>query len=587
MTRHLSRARTATVVLAVLIIGPVTSASVAAVNASRFGAIANDGLDDTLAIAQAIEACRRSPGSKLVLNKGRYDFSEGQNPAMPRAGMAFHECRDLTIEGNGAVLMFRGLLNPMQFGKCSGVRVKGLTIDWERPPFSIGTVIAKGDKTFDARILDEFPVRGGEPVQAFMDYDPKTRFPRRHGLDIYHGVARTDLIRPQTLRIHLTNDAPIEKGSLVVLRHQVYAYNALYFNRCTDVTVEDVTVYTCPGMGLVGDRCDNITLDRFRVIPRPGTRRLMSTTADATHFKACAGTIRMTRCEYKGMGDDAVNVGSLYLAVKERVDDRTVIAGHPLKIPSPPEPGEMIEFSHVENLLVYDTGTVAAVEPLPSDGLCRITFTEPLPKDLKVGDVLGNATRTAAVRISKCRVGSNRARGMLIQTRDAVIEDCAFENCTSGGLWVLTEVVHFFEAIGTRQIVVRNNTFNNCNYGGPLGEGVLSVYAYLANFAYPPQPGVHRDVLLENNVILGADNCGIFVAGTDGITIRGNRVEGVCAAPTREQGRSAIYIMSTRNAEISGNTVDPKKQGKDMKSALTLGPGCEDKSIKIEGNQGF
>ena len=153
-------------------------------------------------------------------------------------------------------------------------------------------------------------------------------------------------------------------------------------------------------MGFVGNRCDNITLDRFRVIPKPGTQRLMSATADATHFKACAGTIRMTQCEYRGMGDDAVNVGSLYVAVKEQVDDRTVIAGHPLKIPASPEPGETIEFSHIDNLLVYAHRQGDRVEPQPSDGLCRITFAEPLPKELKTGDVLGNASRTASVRIS-------------------------------------------------------------------------------------------------------------------------------------------------------------------------------------------
>jgi parallel beta-helix repeat protein len=561
-------------------------ASAGVFNVSKYGALPNDDRDDTMAVVAAIDACRQAPGSRLVFPKGRYHFAEGQNPASPRLSMAFSECRNLTIDGTGAVFVFRGLTNPMHFSKCRNVKVIGITIDWDRPPFSIGTVTAKGDKSFDVRVLDEFPVKGGEPVQAFMDYDPKTKLPRRHGLDVYHSVTRTELAGPQLLRVHLQNDVNIQPGSLAVLRHQVYAFNALYFDLCSNVTVENATVYTTPGMGLVAHRCDNINLDRFRVIPKPGTPRLMSATADATHFTACAGTIRMTRCEYRGMGDDAVNVGSLYVAVKEKVNDRTVIAGHPLKIPAPPEPGETMELSHADNLLVYGSGKVTTVEPQAADGLCRLTFAEPLPAELKPGDVLGNASRTAAVRISKCRIGNNRARGALIQTRDAIVEDCTFENCTSGGVWVLTEVVYFYEAIGTRKIVIRNNTFTNCNYGGPIGEASLAVYAYLADFKYPPLPGVHRDITLENNVINGADNCGIFVAGADGIAIRDNRIEGACAMPTREQGHACIYIMSSRNVEVTGNQVLPDKQGSGMKSVVTLGPECEKSTVRISDNKG-
>ena len=571
----------------ILAAGMPPAAVAEVVRVARFGALPDDGVDDTLAVAQAIEACGRSPGARLVFARGRYDFAEGQNPAAPRASMIFRNLSDLTVDGGGALLMFRGLIAPMQFSACAGVRVRNLTIDWERPPFSVGTIVARGDRTLDVRVAEEFPVRGGEPVQALADYDPATRLPRRQGAELYHGVESTELVAPQTLRLHLRTPMNIETGSLTVLRHQVYGFNALVFDRCAGVKVENVTVHTAPGMGLVGQRCDDIALDRFRVVPRPGTGRLMSTTADATHFKACAGTIRMTRCEFDGMGDDAVNVGSLYLQVRQRVDDRTVIAGHPLKMPATPEPGEKLELSHADDLLVYAEADVAAVEPLPADALCRISFAGPLPDELRAGDVLGNASRTAAVRISRCSVRNNRARGMLIQTRDAVVEDCTFENCTSGGVWVLTEVVHFFEAIGTRGVVVRNNTFTRCNYSGPLGEGVLGVYAYLAGFAYPPRPGVHRDTVLENNIIRQADNCGIFVAGADGIVIRGNRIEGVCARPTRDSGRSAICLMSTRNARIAGNTAEPDRQGPGLSAVFTLGPGCEESTVIVEDNQGF
>ena len=108
-----------------------------------------------------------------------------------------------------------------------------MTIDWERPPFSIGTVTAKGDKSFDVRVLDEFPVKGGEPVQAFMDYDPKTRLPRRHGLDVYHGVDTHGAGRAadgsaSILSTTCTSDRLAGRPATSGL-----CFNALYFSHCT------------------------------------------------------------------------------------------------------------------------------------------------------------------------------------------------------------------------------------------------------------------------------------------------------------------------------------------------------------------
>ncbi len=48
-------------------------------------------------------------------------------------------------------------------------------------------------------------------------------------------------------------------------------------------------------------------------------------------FPAAAEAVRVARfgaLPEDGMGDDGVNIGSLYLQVRERVDDRTMIAGN-------------------------------------------------------------------------------------------------------------------------------------------------------------------------------------------------------------------------------------------------------------------
>jgi hypothetical protein len=545
------------------------------IRVTDFGAVPDDGRDDTQAILAALEECKRHDPAVLVFPKGQYDVHAGSNPRNQWVLFPVSGHNGLTVDGKGSVLMVHGITGLFWFEKCSDLMLTNLVVDCARPPFSQGKVLAAEGNHFDVEVFSDYPVQGGEKVEAYMDYDAQTRLPMRHGLDEYYTVVRTELLRPQVLRVYLNNAARVKPGVLVVLRHQVYSYNAFVCARCQDVNVRDVTVYTIPGMAWVAQVCTNVTMQRFRVVPRPGSGRMMSTTADATHFGGCKGTIRMTECVFEGMGDDGVNIKSgLYLSLLRKIDRHTVQARHNLKMVDSPDPGDVMEISHVEDLLPYATATVKRVELL-EDGVQRLEFESPLPADLREGDVFGNATRVPRVRISDCEVRNNRARGMLIQTRDAVIENCRFRGCTSAGILVLTEVAHFFESIGTRDVTVRGCTFEGVNYGAAMTPGALCAMAYLKDFTYPPKPGIHRRITFEANTIRQTNNSAIFVAGVDEITLRNNRIELACDSPTLDTGGYAIYVRSSRNVRLSGNRILPQRQGKGFRESMGWGEDME------------
>lgn len=545
------------------------------IRVTDFGAVPDDGKDDTQAILSALEECKRQAPAVLVFPKGQYDVHAGSNQQNRWVLFPVSGINGLTVDGKGSLLMVHGVTGLFWFGQCKQLTLTNLIVDCARPAFSQGKVLSVEGNTFDVGVFPEYPVQGGEKVEAYMDYDPQTRLPMRHGLDEYNSVQHSELLRPQVLRLYLNNAARVKPGVLVVLRHQVYSYNAFVCERCQDVNVSDVTVYTIPGMAWVAQVCTNVTLERFRVIPRPGSGRMMSATADATHFGGCKGTIRMNGCLFEGMGDDGVNIKSgLYLSLRRKVDARTVEARHHLKMLDTPDPGDVMEISHVDDLLPYATATVKRVERL-EDGVQRLEFESPLPAELREGDVFGNATRVARVRISNCEVRNNRARGMLVQTRDAVIEGCRFRGCTSAGVLVLTEVAHFFESIGTRDVTIRNCTFEGVNYGAAMAPGALCAMAYLKGFTYPPKPGIHRNVTFEGNIIRQTDNSAIFVAGADGITLLNNRIELACDKPTSDTGRYAVYVTSSRNVRLSGNHIPATKQGAGFREPVGWGTGVE------------
>ncbi|KPK82661.1 MAG: hypothetical protein AMJ81_09600 [Phycisphaerae bacterium SM23_33] len=387
---------------------------------TQTGAKPGDGADDTAGVRAAIRLCRSKPGSVLRFPKGRYDFHPPEGPPARPVAMHFAGCKDLTVEGEGSELVFHGTMGAMAFNECRGVVVRNVVIDSQRPPFSIGEVIAAAGKSFDVEVWKEFPVRGGEAVEAFMEYDPETKFPMPGGLDVYHAVDSTELLRPQVLRVQLKRAVRAKVGAVMVLRHVVYGPGALAFRSSADVRVENVTIYATPGMGVTGSQSTDLHLKAVRVMNRPGTRRIMSATADATHFNACCGSIRIEDCLFEGMGDDAVNVHGMYLRVTQRLDDKTILAVVRNNWLFPPQPGHNLELIDPASLLPYDTGCVEAVSVDRRAGTHRITFARPLPQRLQAGHYLGNTAWAPKLRITGCQVRANRARGFLIQTRDAL-----------------------------------------------------------------------------------------------------------------------------------------------------------------------
>lgn len=501
--------------------------------------------------------------------------------------LALNGITDLAIDGAGAELMVHGWAGVFAFADAHRVLIENLTIDCVRPPFSPGNVTRVDDHSFDIVVDAGYPVSGGEPVPALMQYDRKERRPADLCIDLYNGVSKTELIAPQTLRCTTFAKTDIKPGMFLLLRHAVYNSHGISLWGGEDLTVRNVTLHCAPGMGLVANRCRNVTVDGLRVMPRPGSGRLMSATADATHFGACLGTIELRNCVFEGMGDDAVNIkAGLYITIAERAGDRTILGRHNLGLQSLPQAGDRMEFIRTDTLVPYATGIVKSARMEGDNKTHRVEFETTLPADMKIGDVLGNATTAPAVRIRDCTVRRNRARGFLLQTRDVLVEHCTFRDVTSGGIFVMTETVHFYEAIGTRDVTIRNCTFINCNYGGPRGEGVVLVGGYTPNFVLPPVPGAHRNITIEGNTIRKADNAGIFVAGTDGITLRNNTIEDAGRRPTKPEYGCGLYVMSSRDVNVIGNTVTPPKDPPGV-PAFHVGKDCDKATLRLSGNTGF
>ncbi|WP_310391831.1 right-handed parallel beta-helix repeat-containing protein [Hymenobacter sp.] len=557
------------------------------VSVAKFGAKANDGKNDLVAIRQALAACKPE-NSTLYFPKGRYDLfvdTDSSASIFRLVGL-----RKFTLEGNGAELLFhyppaylRRKRPDLVFDVRSvqGLTLRNFSIDYQRPSFSVGTVVKTAENSFDVAIRPQFPVQGGELVGAYMDYDAQTETPIGR-IDSYNTVERTELIAPQVLRLHEKTKPtqPLKVGTLLVVRHHVYGGDAFYIANSANVVLEGVAVRTAAGMGFVSRNNTNVTLERFNILPGKG--RIMSTTADGLNLGHCGGRLKINNCAIAGLGDDGINLHvDRFFRVVKKVDDQTIlvdIKNHEAK--TMPGAGDSVEFYNPASMVrVASMKVEYATNKSPYDRKFLLRFTTALPARVAESYALATTSRLSSASITNSTFRNIRARGIIIKEQNVTIENCTVENTTQLGIWVGAEHHIFFESYPSRNVLVRNNNIRNCGLysekkpGRRSVPGALCAYVRLEGDKAAEVPGSLRNITFENNKVSGAQSSGIFVAGVDGLTLQGNSVENACQTGTLPSETAAIYLQGCANVKLDDNTIPADKQGGQFAETTRFGNG--------------
>jgi hypothetical protein len=513
------------------------------VSVADFGAVPG-AADAAAGVEAAVAHLPKQGGATLLFPPGAYNFAAGTDVALRIDGV-----EKLTVDGRGALLNLQGKTFPAIFSNCDGLFVRGLTIDWPRPPFSQGEIvsISPGGWAVDVKIDDEFPVDGSEKVEAISTHERGSVRMTRRGLDVYRMVETVTLVGPQRLRLTLKRPLPLHLGDVVVVRHQVYGTEAFRVFGCDDVRVADITVYAAPGMALLAVGSTDINIRRFRVEPRPGTTRLMSTCADGLHFAWCRGRIDIRDCYLAGLGDDCINAHGRNLIVAERADSRTIVVdrpGHePLRDTNLVAPGDRIEFLDRQSFaplgerqVVQATGT-------------RLQFNKDLPDSVVPGDFLCDTTELASVTITDCEFPGNRARGILAH-RNTVIERCSFASQFYEAILILFDT-DFSDGPTIGDVTIARNRFHGTGRA-EFPRGAIRVRSMLAKPNGPMEPissVLGRGIKIVDNLIVDSGESAIEVGEARDVQITGNRIE-------RRTG-AAIVLQNVRDVRVGDNLCRP------------------------------
>lgn len=529
------------------------------INLSKFSADS-----DMATFANAMQYMREHPGTTLLVPPGTYSLTGelarkaqravmagewGRNSQKVMFKPAYRYDKGLNVEGlenccieaRGAVFVVDGFMEPVSLTNCRNVMLRGLTVDHLRKPYSRATVREISERQADGLcqcLLEfdpEFSICPNTPVDLryFLHDEQKAQniyvsMKKYHISDAYH----------MEVQFQDTNHC-IREGMLFYTAHTFHSRPAILIEHCADVRLESITIHSQPGMGIVGNRSENVVISGLKVVPSEGQH--MSTNTDATHFTSMKGLLKLENCVFEGQGDDFINVHGYYQEVVDREDACTCLiqektpTGTHAQTLDYPDVGDEMELTVLDTLQTLDCYKVIDCMPMPEKWMCRVVLDHPLPENTE-GLVLSDITRMPHVEVTGCKAFRHYARSILLKNRSALVENNYFKDVMGPAIVAAAES-WWYEGICPSNIIIRGNRIENCAMcWGQEAEIVIK-----ADAPHATDTSIHNIVIEDNEIICPGIQGGIIMRNVDGGVIRNNRIT------TKGQ---EVQVTSCKNIQI-------------------------------------
>lgn len=507
--------------------------------------------DVTLSIRRALEVCRQTKSAKLIIPKGRYRvgsnyayekyvFVSNNDPGLKYFLFDLSGMKNLEIDAQGSEFIFDGFVCPFVLDGSQNIVIKNLSIDYIRTFHSEGLITASGKGYVDVVFDKQFPyeITNGllrfkdshgviYPYSNLLEFDSVRRETAFKVFDhwLWGGALPASEIGAGSVRV-FKDDVVGTPGNIMVFGAANRLIPAFTISDSQGVLLSDVNIYHCGGMGVIAQRTKDIELNKVVVTPAPNSGRIISITADATHYVNCGGYLRMIDCTFENQKDDATNIHGIYVVVDRIISPTEVV----VRLKHSQQygfdfitTGTMLEFADQKSLIGYGEVKVLKAERLNRE-CTLVTFEQPIPAQTKLNDPLASTDNYPEVLISGCKIQKNRARGLLLGSRAKIVIENNYFHTPGAAILFEGDGNYWYEQSGVRGVVIRGNTFDNCNYGNyTWGKACIGVGSGI--YEQREVSRYHRNVVVENNRFNVFDPRIANIYCIDGFTFKGNTIE--------------------------------------------------------------
>lgn len=537
-----------------------------------FGAVGDGKTDDGPAIQKAVDAAiAAGAGSRVAFEKKTYrlDWRKTVDYQFTLTG-----AEDISIEGNGAVLVNNPRNNLFSLTDCSGVSVKGFTVDYDPLPFTQGTITEVNAKEgwMDVRIekgythpVDVYESIGGkprkkdwgvvfDPVERHRRWDVAMQFYMKEFLRSPAGVDIVRVVCVEETKKDLTKLRP---GDRYVIS---YKYGSSGANNelvgCGNCQFEDFTLHAAKyGMTfrVEGSSTQNV-FRRVQLTFKPGSDRLITTPKDGFHCKENRVGPLIEECLFEGLLDDSINISTCPFWIKKVIspgiyamngaDNKAPLIGDHLTAFTPSR-SEMVQGFVVRSVKPYASkpswNEIILDREIPNPGVNDTGNDFPGgPEKLKFTGMYNIDACGANYVIRNCTFREQRRHAMLVRAPGGIIEGNTIDGVGGNGVRMANEIGSFYEGPVPEDCIIRNNVFQNTQ-GVPIVVGSKSASSPAA---------YAKNIRISGNTIEALSTPCIEAFSISGLNISDNKLS---LKSTASAAAKPLLLTRSVNETISGN----------------------------------
>lgn len=540
------------------------------------------GMSDADVIQAAIDAAIASGGpADVVLENKTYRIDRT---------IKINRTSDLTLEGNGALLLMIKYVMAINVHDCSRVRLKNLTFDYDPLPFTQGEVVKVDPQamTWDLKIDDGYPcddgfvetVRSGYSTFLLVDVRQRRAVTGSFG----PSVAGVEFVGQRVVRFTDRSRPFVEAlvpGDVIVVKPwQVFGnpgivaehpkkfakyytiynwqHSVIHLVNTEACDTERLTFHTGPSAlyefaGKGGNR-------HLKNVVRPGSRP--SGASKDRQTSVIIDVFESVSMERGPLVEDWV--------VEQSGDDAIVLFGLFSNIVHAPGPGVVLVTPMYRNILaegdtveirdrddaVRGVARVAGLRPVnrpelayrnrelhleclhpfpwTPESFLELTLDHDIPS--QPGDrIMALNRRCQGTVIRRNRIRGNRANGMRIQAADVLIENNEIEHVTMSGIKLSLDRQNLMMGAPLNNIVIRGNRIKGTSLVPVRDPAAVGMHAGIQqmligkennNRRFFSKNTSARNITIENNLIENTAFYGILCANASEVIIRGNVIRG-------------------------------------------------------------
>ncbi|MBE6694908.1 MAG: hypothetical protein E7587_00490 [Ruminococcaceae bacterium] len=508
--------------------------------------------------------------------KRNYRLSNSDVVPFRTLAIVMENMKNCILRGNGARLWLSGQMQVFTLDRSENIRLENFTVNWKKPLVAEGCVVAKNGLSVDVFVDPELYPHCFEDGELKFDagadewypynkhsvaFEPNSLRARKDIADIFFKDVTS--LGNSVFRMSLHRDMNIHVGDLLNMRHNARVHSGIFSEKCSDIVSENITFYSCGGLGCLSQFCHNMTYRGVHFLPDKRIGRCVAGGRDdGMHITCNSGAVTISDCSFHALMDDPINVHGCCVTSDGVVDERTLRCNfrhsQACGFAYWAEKGDEISFIERTSMAPVGSARVDSYT-LEDDMTFLLSFDSPLPKEFlelaSKGDslALDNLTHTASFVCTNNRFGSCRARGVLVSTPKSVKISGNYFESSGSAILVAGDSNYWYESGECHDVEISHNVFTDACLGSEYQfcHGVISVCPVV------PEPDVdkpyHKNIRITDNVFDTAGEPVLYAFSCSDLVFSNNRVFKSPSSPRMSEEKAQIRLSYCKDVSVSEN----------------------------------